>query len=386
MDPRTPIYLDHAAATPMRPEVSRAMAPFREGIVGNPSSAHRWGRAARAALEDARERTAFVLGVSPEAVYFVRGGTESINLAILGRADRELAKGDGPVVLLRSAIEHAAVRESMDAAEAAGCSVEVLAVGPDGGLLLPDPDELRGRAVRLISVQWVNHETGLVLPIPELAEVCGRADVPLHVDAVQAVGKISFDLGETEVDLLSLSSHKLGGPRGVGALVVRPEIEIAPRQYGGGQERGLRPGTEDVAGAVGLSHALEISAASLNLETKRLAGLRELLEARLGGALPELRIHGKEGPRAPHILSIGVPGLPRDVLPGALDLAGVAVSAGSACRSGATSVSPVLQALYGEVAADVAPLRLSLGWSTTREEVEEAARRIPPVVERVRNA
>ncbi len=379
------IYMDHAATTPMRPEVTEAMASLTGSFVGNASSVHRWGRAARARLEDAREQTAAALHTRPEAVRFVRGGTEAINLAILGRVDWARSQGDQNPVLFRSAIEHSAVRESMEAAERTGSTVRVISVSPTGPVSLPDEKELRSSGAQLVSAQWVNHETGLALPIPQVAELCRTAGVPLHVDAVQAAGKISLDLDETAVGLLSLSGHKLGGPRSTGVLVIGDGIEIHARLFGGGQERDIRPGTEDVAGAVGFAHALALSVDTLKEEAPRLTALRERLEVVLTDRLPGLRVHCAEGPRAPHILNIGVPGLPQDVLPSALDLAGIGASAGSACRSGAATRSPVLAALYGSDSEAFAPLRLSLGWSTTEGEVEEAANRIPPIVERMWN-
>ena len=376
------IYLDHAAATPIRPEVSATMATLSDRF-GNPSSVHRWGREARAALEDARERTAASLRTGPRQVHFVRGGTESVNLAILGRVDWVRSQGQGSPRLFRSPLEHPAVREAMETAALMGSVVEVIPISQEGELALPDEEELRAGGAQLVSVQWVNQETGLVLPVPEVAELCGKAGVPLHVDAVQAAGKIPLELDRTPVALLSLSGHKLGGPRSTGVLVIAEGTEIHARLFGGGQEQDIRPGTEDVAGAVGFARALELSVLCLEEEATRLTALRRRLETGLRSRLPGLRIHGAEGARAPHILSLGVPGLPRDVLPGALDLAGIGVSAGSACRSGTVALSPILEALYGSDAEHVAPLRLSLGWSTTQWEVDETVRRIPPIIERM---
>ena len=370
----------------MRPEVIAVMKELMDRFTGNPSSSHRWGRAASAILEEARERTARVIRTEPRWVHFVRGGTESINLAVLGRVDWARSQGQERPYVLRSALEHSAVRESMEAAEYLGCRVDLIPVSPEGALSLPDEVELRERGAQLVSVQWVNQEVGLVLPIDDVARVCTEAGVPLHVDGVQAAGKVPIDLGRTSVALLSLSGHKLGGPRGTGILVMAEGTEIRPRLFGGGQEQGVRPGTEDVVGAVGFSLALELSVEGLQEEAARLASLRNRLEEGLVTALPDLRIHATEGTRAPHILNVGAPGLPRDVLPGALDLAGIGVSAGSACRSGATTVSPVLDALYGAYARNIAPLRFSLGWSTTPEEVDEAVRRIPPIIDRMLTA
>ncbi len=379
------IYLDHAAATPMRPEVRGVMTEAIERLVGNPSSAHAWGREARAALEQARERIAAVLGVDPGGVHFVRGGTESINLAILGRVDWSRSRGDPRPRLLRSSVEHPAVRDCMEAAACQGAVVDEIPVSPNGELEIPVERELRQAGAALVSVQWVNQETGMILPIPRVAELCREAGVPLHVDGVQAAGKIPLRLDRVPLSFLSLSSHKLGGPRSTGALVIADGTQIQPRLFGGGQERGLRPGTEDLPGALGLATALEMSVDSLGAEGERIAELRDRLEAALVQKLPRLRVHGTESPRAPHILSVGAPGIPRDLLIGALDLAGIGASAGSACRSGAVGVSHVLRALYGSDAEGIAPLRLSLGWSTTPEEVDQAADRIPPIVERMWN-
>lgn len=375
------VYLDHAATTPMRPEVVAVMAELMDAFPGNPSSSHEWGRTARAALEDARERAAEALKTVPRSIHFVRGGTESVNLAILGRVDWALAAGWSRPRLLRSSLEHAAVRESMGDAEARGCTVEVIEVSRSAELSLPDGMEGLLEGATLVSMQWVNQETGLLLPVEEVAQRCFLAGVPLHVDAVQAVGRIPIDLAATPVSALSLSGHKLGGPTSTGILVLAEGCQVHPRLFGGGQERGIRPGTEDVAGAVGLTTALELSIRQLEEEACRLEALRVRLEAGLQQALHGMRVHGAEGPRAPHILNIGVPGLPRDTLPAALDLAGVAASAGSACRSGGATVSPVLQALYGNDAGAVAPLRLSLGWSTSSEDVDTALGVISTVID-----
>jgi cysteine desulfurase len=311
-----------------------------------------------------------------------------VNLAILGTVEPALAEArgsNGPSrapLLFRSAIEHAAVRESVAESKCRGCEVHILPVSAKGEVALPDPKEVARLRPVLASVQWVNQETGTVLPVEQVAEWSREAGVPLHVDAVQGVGKLPVDLRRVPVSLLSVSGHKLGGPKGAGALVVREGTRLHPRLFGGGQEGGVRPGTEDVAAAVGLARAIEISARALDQEAERMRRLRDRLESAIVQRLPRVRVHGAEGPRAPHISNLGVPGLPRDVLPGALDLAGVGVSAGSACRSGSAQVSPVLLALYGDEAARVAPLRLSVGWPTTEAEVDEAGRRIVEVVSR----
>jgi cysteine desulfurase len=292
-------------------------------------------------------------------------------------------------VLAHSALEHSAVRESAAAAaNRTGCRVEVLPVSPEGKV---DPEALdrllppRGTApVALVSIQLVNGETGLHLEVEEVLRRCRAAGVVTHVDAVQGVGRVPLPGGDARPHLLSLSAHKLGGPGGAGILVREEGTPLVPLLLGGGQEDGVRPGTVDVEAAVGTAEALALALASRRDEATRLGGLRDGLEARLRAHFPALRIHGGEGRRAPHILNLGVPGVPRDLLPGALDLEGVAVSAGSACRSGSTAVSPVLAALYGEESARrTAPVRISLGWSTTADEVREAGDRILGVLSRV---
>jgi cysteine desulfurase len=363
------------------------MEPLRAGLVGNASSVHRWGRAARAALEGARSRIADLLGALPEEIRFTRGGTEANNLAILGRGEAVDASGGGARPrFVRSAIEHSSVREPHDVLAARGARVDVLEVSPSGAVSLPPEAELRDDRPALVSMQWVNQETGLVLPLAEAAAVCRAADVPVHVDGAQAAGRLPIDLSEIPIALLSLSGHKLGGPRSTGVLFVRRGTELRPLLHGGGQEGGLRPGTEDVAGAAGFAAALEIALSQLTEESARLTRLRGRLEEGLLARIPDLRVHGAEGQRAPHILGIGVPGLPRDVLPGALDLEGLGASAGSACRSGSAEVSPVLAALYGAEAGRYAPLRLSLGWTTTAREIDVAIERIGAVVERMLEA
>jgi cysteine desulfurase len=374
------VYLDHAATTPLRPEVMEAMVRTLAETPGNPSSPHHEGRNARRVLEDARERVAAALGVDASHVTFTRGGTESDNLAVLGRA-----RGEPRGAVVISALEHSAVREPARRLEAEGRPVIVLPFLPTGA---PDLEALvtalqASPPPALLSVQAVNSETGLVLEVGTVLERAAPLAIPVHVDAVQALGRIPLPAMPA---LLTLSAHKVGGPRGIGILIRDPAVTLMPLQHGGSQEGGLRPGTEDVAGAVGCARAVEMAVAEQATEAPRLEALRAELESTLVEAIPELRVHGREGPRAPHILSVGLAGVPRDVLPGALDLEGVAVSAGSACRSGSTEPSPVLAALYGDEDARVATVRFSLGRTTTRSEVEAALPRILRVLHRVRTA
>ena len=361
-----PIYLDHAATTPARPEVVEAMVGCMSDDFGNPSSRHVWGRAARRRLNEARSTVATALGVKADDVHFTRGGTESDNLAILGRTRHVAATGTAPHVVT-SAMEHPAVLAAAGQAVREGGRHTV--VGFDRGVF--DLDGLR-RALQegpaVVSCMWVNNETGLALPIDRIAAECREWEVPLHSDAVQAVGKMPLPLAEAPVDLLTVTGHKIHGPKGTGALVVREGTGISPLHFGGGQEGGLRPGTEDVAGAVGLAEAVRLAIAEAPAESVRIAALRDEVEAKLLAAIPRLRVNGRGLPRAPHILSFAVRGTDSDTLVAALDTLGIAASGGSACASGSLEPSASLAALHP---GDTSPvLRLSFGRLNSGSQVE----------------
>ncbi|MFW6199193.1 MAG: cysteine desulfurase family protein [Gemmatimonadota bacterium] len=378
------IYLDHAATTPVRAEVRDAMAPYLHETFGNPSSLHAEGRSARSALEDARDRVGGTLGVPASTIRFVRGGTESDNLAILGRADRARGEGRAPLVAV-SAVEHRAVLEAAAAVEDRGGELIHLPVDRSGGMDEGALESALEREADLVSVMWVNNEVGIQLPVEEIATRCRDAGVCIHTDAVQAVGHVPVDLAAAPVDLLTATGHKIYGPKSTGILYVRDGVELSPRLFGGGQESGVRPGTQDVAGAVGMAVALESACRERDDEAERLAGLRNDLERRLTDTIPDLRIHGEHAPRAPHISNVGIPGVELDTLLVALDLAGVAVSSGSACSSGAVRASHVLTALYGDEVGSMATLRFSLGRETGEEEIRSAAAIVVSSVNRVRS-
>jgi cysteine desulfurase len=369
------IYLDHAATTPLRPEVRAAMDPFLGGRFGNPSSAHQAGRSARAALEEARERVAAALGAERSEIVFTSGGTEANNLAILGRWR---AAGGGVAV---SAIEHSAVWEAAAQAAQEGASVAALAVDEQGLLDLDSLAEALEVPVGLVSVMWGNNEVGSLQPVAGIAEMCRRHGATFHTDAVQAVGHVPVSVERCGCDLLALSAHKFGGPQGVGALYVRRGTELVPVVRGGGQEGGLRAGTSNVAGATGLAEALVRAMGDVEAEAARTARLRDRLEARLKARVDGLTVNGPPDSRLPHILNVGLDGVDPEVLIPALDLAGLAVTSGSACHSGATAPSRVLVAMGVHRAAAV---RFSLGWTTTEAEVEDAAGVFADVVGRVR--
>jgi cysteine desulfurase len=377
------IYLDHAATTPPRPAVRDAMAPVLDGTQGNPSSLHTTGRRARRALDEARTEAAGVLGVPSTSVFFVRGGTEANNLAISGWSRARRAEGRSPAIRC-STVEHSSVREAVLGREKDGDACGWLPVSPDG---VPDCESLKDCPPgTLVCLMAVNHETGTRHALPEISVECRGAGHHLHTDAVQQHRDWSDLTGQ--VDSLSLSGHKIGAPSSTGLLFIRDPASLAPVLFGGGQEGGLRPGTEDVAGAVGLARALTLvdRGPQADQEWKRVATLRDRLESGLLERIQGLRVHGIEATRADHILSLGVPGLPRDVLPRSLDVEGIDASAGSACRSGSTEVSPVLSGYYGrEYAAGIAPLRLSLGWTTTEPEIDAAIEIVSRVVERLRD-
>lgn len=383
------IYMDWAATTPVRPEVMEAMAPFLADRFGNPSSMHRWGRAARAALEEARERLAAVLGAERREIVFTGSGTESDNLVVLGRV-RQVARSGRPVVVACTAVEHKAVLEPARQAAREGAELLVMAVDETGRLDLGALDEALAAEPAVVSVQWGNNEIGTLQPVEDVAARCRSAGVVFHSDAVQAVGRVPVRVDRTPCDLVSLSAHKLGGPKGVGALYVREGIELEALVFGGGQEAELRPGTQNVAGAVGFAVAAELAAAELESESARLETLRDRLEAGLRERVEGLVVYGAGSPRLGHILNVGVPGVDQEAILMALDLEGIAVSSGSACQSGTVEASHVLVAIGAARPTsdpenpDPASIRFSLGRTTTEDQVDQVIDRVPDVVHRLR--
>ncbi|HEX8241846.1 MAG TPA: cysteine desulfurase family protein, partial [Longimicrobium sp.] len=377
----TAIYLDYAASAPIRPEAREAMLPFLEGRFGNPSSIHRFGREARAALEDARARLARVIGAQPAEVVFTRAGTEADDLAILGRA-RTLP--GSPVAV--TATEHKAVLASAHAAQAEGAPLIVLPVCGDGVVRMDAVDAALARKPAVVSVMWANNEVGTLQPVRQVGERCRAAGVAFHSDAVQALGKVPVRADQVAVDLLAFSAHKLGGPKGIGALYVRRGTQLRPLLYGGGQERGLRPGTEDVAGAAGFAAAAEAAEAAREAAMARIGALRDRLEAGLRARVPGLLVNGAGAPRLPTVSNVSVPGADPEALLVSLDLQGIAASSGSACSSGAVEPSHVLTAMG--IPAELAgpSVRFSLGWETTDAEIDRVLEVFPAVAERVRSA
>ena len=377
-----PVYLDHAATTPVRREVFEAMEPFYGPRFGNPSSTHRWGRDARAALDEARERLARCLGAQPDEVFFTSGGTEGDNAAIVGPF---LALRDaGKRAVVTTPIEHKAVLGAVHFAASQGAEERILAVSHTGLVDRASFDDLVRPDAAVCSVMWVNNEIGVVQPIAELATAANQRGVVFHTDAVQAFGKIAVDACTTPFDLLTISGHKIGAPKGIGALFVRRGTPCTPLLHGGSQNRGLRPGTENVAAAVGLARAAELAVEEHDDEMARLGTLRDRLERALLERIPDAVVNGAGAPRAPHILNISVPGTDSESMLMALDLAGVACSSGSACQSGSVDPSHVLAALGVERELAISAVRMSLGALTTDASVDRVSQLFPALITKAR--
>jgi cysteine desulfurase len=370
------IYLDNNASAPLLPAVWEAMRPHLTENHGNPASAHQVGRRARRALEDARERLASLLGARPDEVLFTSGATEANNLALFGLS------GPPSTRVLASLLEHPSCLEPLRQLAASGHALDWLPVDAGGSVPSSLEDHLRPDT-SLVCVMLANHETGALQPVAALAEqLAGRA--PFHCDAVQAVGRLPVNFHDLRVTSLALSAHKFHGPPGVGALLLRRGASLRPRTFGGHQQRGLRPGTEPVALAVGLSVALEHAHAEADQRRARVCELRRRFLDHLRAHAAPVVLNGPEEGGVPHTLNLSFPGLAADTLLMALDLAGVACSAGSACSSGSLLPSPVLRAMG--VAEEVlrSATRFSLSALLTTEEVDEAARRVSAVVGRLR--
>jgi cysteine desulfurase len=377
-----PIYLDHAATTPVRPEVLDAMAPYFGPRFGNPSSVHRWGREARAGLDEARERVSAGLGAHPDEICFTSCGTEGDNFAVLGAYRAARSAGRSRVVT--TPIEHKAVLGAVRQAAAEGADVRFLTVDTAGVVDALSFGRLMAADVAVCSVMWVNNEIGTVQDVPALAEAARAHGVPFHTDAVQAFGKVAIDARTQVFDLLTISGHKIGAPKGIGALYIRRGTALEPLLHGGAQDRGRRPGTENVAFAVGLARAAELASAEREAECRRLGRLRDALESELLARIPDGVIHGRGACRAPHIVNISVPGTDSESMLIALDLAGVAASSGSACQSGSINPSHVLAAIGASAELSTAAVRLSLGALTTEEAIGRIAQLFPALIDKAR--
>ncbi len=380
-----PIYLDHAAATPLLPEVLDAMLPLLREQYGNPSSLHRFGRDARAVLSRARETIAGLLHCAPKELIFTGGGTEADNAAIFGLAPLPAGPKNH---IITSAVEHHAVLHACEKLEQAGYEVTYLPADRSGLISTEDVEAAITPRTLLISVMYGNNEVGSVQPVSAIGLLARSRGIPFHVDAVQAAGLVPIDLSTLPVDLMSFSAHKLGGPKGIGALYCSSRIHLSPLIYGGAQERRKRAGTEDVAAAAGFAEALRLAVETMEDKRHRMEELRTCmlhgLEARLGAE--GFIVNGPSRPedRLPHILHVSFPGCATETLLMRLDLEGIAAASGSACTSGSLELSHVLTAmgLPQDVAASA--VRFSFGPQTTFEEIEITCEKVGTIVERLR--
>jgi cysteine desulfurase len=384
------VYLDHNATTAVEPEVLDAILPYLSGEYGNAASIHTFGQKARAAVETAREQVAALIGARPQEIVFTSGGTEADNHAIFGVAQPLLAglrASDGAAGskhIITTAIEHEAVLNTCQALEKRGGEVTYLPVGREG---LVSAEALR-RAIRkdtvLITVMHANNELGTVQPLEEIGSIAADADVYFHTDAVQSAGKLLIDVNQFRLDLLSLSGHKFYAPKGVGALYIRGGTRLQQLLYGGHHQRGFRPGTENVAGIVGLGKAAELARKSLAQDASRISALRDRLEQGLLSRIPHSHANGARAPRTPNTTNITFPGIEGEALVIALDLKGLACSTGAACSSGAVEPSHVLTAIGLSPEEARASLRFSLGRHTTAAEIDFALEIVPAAVEQLR--
>jgi len=376
------VYLDHNATTPLDPEVLAAMTPFLAEGFGNPSSLHVWGREARQALERARATIARALGTADkDTVVFTSGGTEADNLALMGVAAAQEKRGHHVIL---SSVEHHAVLNAAAHLGRQGFAVTRLSVDSQG---LLDPDDVR-RAIRpdtvLVSLMHGNNETGVLFPIASVGRICRERGVTFHTDAVQSFGKLPLDVETLCVDLLSLSGHKIHGPKGIGALFIRRGTRMQSLLHGGAQERSRRAGTENVAAAVGLARATDLSLQDQAGEAGRMADLRDRLERGVMAALPGVLRNGHPTERLPHTTNLAFAGVEAESLILALDLAGIGTSSGAACSSGSLEPSHVLAAMGLPRERVLSSVRFSLGRTTTREEIEHVLEVLPPIVARMR--
>ncbi|PYU00738.1 MAG: cysteine desulfurase NifS [Acidobacteria bacterium] len=378
------VYLDYNATTPVEPEVLDAMLPYFSSAFGNASSIHTFGQRARAAVETAREQVAALIGTRPQEIFFTSGGTESDNHAIFGIVGSSTTPSGRSPHVITSFVEHEAVLNACQALEKQGVDVTYLHVDQDG---LIDLEDLRG-ALRtetvLITIMHANNELGTIQPLEEIGRIAKQADVCFHTDAVQSAGKIPIDVNRFQLDLLSLSGHKLYAPKGIGALYVRGGTRLKQLLYGGHHQRGMRPGTENVAGIVGLGKAAEMASISLENDARRLSALRDQLEHGLVNRIPHSRIHGGRAPRTPNTANLAFPGVEGEALLIALDLKGLACSTGAACSSGAVEPSHVLTAIGLPAEEARASLRFSLGRHTTQADIDFALQVVPTAVAQLR--
>jgi cysteine desulfurase len=378
------IYLDHAATTPCRPEVADAVHRHLTEVFGNPSSVHGIGQNAREALDAARDRVAALIGAKSEEILFTGSGTEADNLALVGTFLQKRGQKTPKNHLITAATEHHAVLHTAEWLREFGAEVTVLPVDGEGRV---DPDAVR-QAIRpetfLVSIMAANNEIGTLAPVAEIGAVCREAGVLFHTDAVQWAGALPLDVRELNVDFLVLTAHKFYGPKGIGVLYARRGVRFKSLIHGGGQERGRRAGTENLAGAVGLATALELATEERAQVTPRIERLRDRLIDQIEARIPGAVLNGPRRDRLPNNVNFSFPGTDSDVLVLNMDLEGVACSSGSACTAGAIEPSHVIKALGLPHNRLISALRLSLGRGTTEADVDAAVDALERIIRRVR--
>lgn len=379
-----PIYLDHAAATPMHPEVLQAMLPYFTDYFGNPSSLHSFGRLARSSLNNARDTIAAALGCSSGELIFTSGGTESDNLALFGLTE---AYGSGNKHIITTQIEHHAILHTCSRLEKLGHEVTYVPVDSNGKVNVHDVAEAIRPETVLISMMFGNNEVGTLQPVEEVGELARSRGILFHVDAVQALGLHPINLSALPVDAMSFSAHKLNGPKGIGALYLSKKVKLTPALYGGSQERKRRAGTENVASAAGFAKAVELAAEGREAKLSTMVELRDLMFSVLTGRLGESSVilNGHRTETLGHILNVSFPGCHTETLLMNLDLEGIAAASGSACSSGSLEISHVLKAMQLSDERTRSAIRFSFGLGNTTQEVEKAANQVAAIVERLRN-
>ena len=376
------IYLDYNATTPLDPLVLEEMIPYFSSDYGNPSSIHSFGNKAKSALDVSRDRLAALVNARPKEITFTAGGSESNNFAIKGIAHALRGKGNH---LITTSVEHASCLETFSHLESEGFEVTYLDVDSNGLVDLTQLEDSIGDKTTLISCIYANNETGVINPVKSISEIAGERGVLFHTDAVQALGKIKTDLKDLNVDLASFSSHKIYGPKGVGALYIKMGVNPVTLLHGGGQERGKRSGTENVPGIAGFGKAAELVKSSFDDETSRISGLRDLLEKGILENIEGVGINGEVQDKLPNTLNIFFDGIEGESLVMNLDMEGIAVSTGSACSEGNVEPSHVLLAMGQSTTKAVSSLRLSIGRFTTKEDIESFLDKLPGIAKRIRN-
>ena len=373
--------MDHAATTPPATEVAVAMQPYLASKYGNPSALYAIGRESKQAIEEARRKVAALINASPDEVYFTSGGSESDNMALRGVLQ---ARGDGPKDIVTTRIEHHAVLETAEFLQSIGYGATFVEVDSTG---LVDPADIKAAITpetALVSVMHANNEVGTIEPISEISRICREAGVYLHTDAVQTVGNIPVDVEEMGVDMLSMSAHKLYGPKGVGAIYIRRGTRVARFIHGGEQERGMRAGTENIGGIAGFGAAAELAAVEMEAKVPRIKALRDRLADGLLGAMEDIVLNGHPDARLPNNVHIGILYIEGEAICLQLDTVGICASTGSACSSEALEPSHVLLALGVPTLEAHGSVRFSLGRGTTEAEVDYVIEQLPPIVKRLR--